>query len=130
MYTYVLSGTDVGGSTASRSGTVTVDTTAPVVSELTASPDPFSPKLGETTTISFNLSESAYAKVTIYNSSGTRVRTLTSGSFKTNLSRSFTWNGKTNGGSVVRAGIYTYRVSTRDKAGNNADPVSGTVTVE
>jgi flagellar hook assembly protein FlgD len=129
-YTYVVTATDVGGSTTWGSSQVTVDTVVPVVSGLGDNPDPFRPSTAQTTTISFSLSEPAYVTLQVYNSSGTLVRTLLSNSYKTTLSNNVVWNGKSNSGTLVPAGTYTYKLLVEDKAQNRSTPypISGTVT--
>jgi N-acetylneuraminic acid mutarotase/prenyltransferase beta subunit len=57
----------------------TVDLLPPVVSGVLDEPDPFSPKVNgkrDTATISFNLSEEANAKVELYSSNNTLVKTI------------------------------------------------------
>ncbi|MBI3330703.1 MAG: hypothetical protein HYZ96_01165 [Candidatus Omnitrophica bacterium] len=131
-YTYVLTGTDVGGSTASRSSTVTVDTTAPAISNLSDAPDPFRPSLGQSTTISFTLSEPALVTLKVYNSAGKLIRTLLSNALKTTPSNSVVWNGRNQSGVLVPPGVYTYKLWVSDKAGNRASPypTAGTVAIQ
>ena len=131
-YTYILNGTDAGGSAASKSGTVTVDTVKPILSEVSDGPDPFHPSQNEITTISYTLSEASYVNITIYNSSRKTVRNLLSTKLITTLVNKIAWDGKDNLKVVVSPGIYTYKVSVRDKAGNPADPFpyAGTVEVQ
>lgn len=132
IYTYILRGTDIGASSASKSGTARIDTTAPVISNLTDSPDPFRPSIGQTTIISFTISEPSYATLRIYNSSGSLVRTLLSGSYRTTLNNSVVWNGKNGSGILVSSGVYTYMLWVWDPAQNKASPypAKGTVTVQ
>jgi flagellar hook assembly protein FlgD len=131
-YTYTLSGTDVGGSQASGSGTVRLDTLAPTLSGLTDAPDPFSPSTGQTTTISFTVSEAAYVTLRISNATGTLSRTLLTSSLKPRGSQSVIWDGKDGFGVLVPAGVYTYKVWVQDRASNRASPypATGKVTVQ
>lgn len=131
-YTYVLTGTDVMGSSASKSGTTTIDTVAPILSGLSDSPDPFDPRLGQTTTISFTISEASLVTLRIYNSAGSLMKSLLTNASKSSGSKSIKWNGKDNSGVYVPAGTYTYKIWIEDKAGNRASlaPASGTVTVQ
>jgi flagellar hook assembly protein FlgD len=132
VYTYVLTGTDVGGSSASLSGTVALDTVAPVLAGLADAPDPFRPSLGQSATISFTLSEPSYVTLRIYNNAGSLVRTLLSNSLRPATSQGVTWNGKNSSGALQPPGIYTYRVWVTDKASIKAVPypASGTVTLQ
>jgi len=112
-------------------GLITLDTTAPLVSQLNDAPDPFNPLLGQTTTISFNISEPAYLTLKIFNKNGTLIRTLLSSSYATTLTQNIVWNGKSNSKAVVPAGTYSYKLWVTDKARNNSapSPLLGTVTV-
>lgn len=129
IYIYTLNGTDVGASQASVSGTVRLDTVAPVLSGLSDSPDPFNPRAGQNTTISFVLSESSYVALRIYSASGILVRTLLNNSLKPAGSQSAIWDGKNGSGVLVPVGVYTYKVWVEDRAGNRASPYPATETV-
>jgi predicted GH43/DUF377 family glycosyl hydrolase len=72
-------------------------------------PNPFNP----TTTISYNLPESAHIKLTIYDQLGRHVRTLmnaqqVAGYFQT------TWNGMDDKGAPVAAGMYFCQMKTQN----------------
>ncbi len=131
IYTYVVTATDVGGSVASNSSQVTLDTVAPTVSGLNDSPDPFQPSTAQTTTISYTLLEPATVTLSIYNSSGTLIRTLLSSIYQTTLANNIVWDGKNSSGVVVPAGVYTYKLWAEDKAQNRAAPypTAGSVSV-
>jgi flagellar hook assembly protein FlgD len=62
------------------------------------------------------LSESAAAKVTIYTKKGTVIRTMTAN--KPAGATYIKWNGKNDGGVLAAAGIYYYRITATDAAGN------------
>lgn len=132
VFTYVLTATDAGNSTVVSLGTVTVDKKAPSLSNLKDAPDPFAPRSGQTTTMSFTLSEQAVVTLQIFNSSNVLVRTLLNNVVKSSGAHSVVWNGKNDGGAYVAAGKYTYKVWIEDPAGNRASPypATGTVTVK
>lgn len=131
-YTYVLTATDAAGSQASKSGTVKVDTVAPSLSGLSDSPDPFTPQSGQTTTISFTISELAYVTLGIYTKQGSLIRTLLANQPKTKGTYRVTWDGKDGTGAYVPTGTYYYKVWVEDPAGNRASsyPASRDVRVE
>jgi flagellar hook assembly protein FlgD len=104
---------------------VTVDKTKPVVTNLRDSRDPFRPANGETTVISFTLSETGTLDVGLYNSKNVRVRTLYNGA-TSQLNQALTWNGRNDAGALVSNGTYTYKVQMTDIAGNASLVYSGT----
>ena len=124
-----------GNLSPSFSDTITLDTTNPVLSGVSDSPDPFRPRNGQTTTIrltlSDNLSGTCTVEVRIQNSSGVLVNTLT----KTvscptgGAAGSVVWDGRNSSGAIVPNGTYTYRVRGTDNALNRSSIVSGTVGV-
>lgn len=82
-------------------------------------------------TISYDLaSDASSVTIDIYNSSGTKVRTVTLGS-ETSGSQSYAWDGKDDNGNVLDPGVYTIAVGAAD-INNNTIGVStyirGTVT--
>lgn len=127
-YTYTLSGSDAGGNTASWSGTVTVDKTAPVLSRLKDAPDPFWPTRYPTN-ISFTLSEPCYVTVRVYSGSKP-IRTLITNTLLPAGRNSLQWNGKKDSGAYVSRGVYTYYLWVEDKAANRTAhyPLKGRVT--
>jgi len=69
-------------------------------------PNPFNP----TTTISFELTESANVSLDIFNLNGQLVKNLINGNYRPNH-YSVTWNGKNNHDRAVPAGMYVYTLS-------------------
>jgi len=129
-YKIVLSGfSPASGFTLAsiRTKTVTVDTILPIVSDVSVSPSSFKPSLGETTTISYTLSESCYIMVKIYNPSSKLTRTLQKRSLQTAGSYGIVWDGKNDIGGIVSPGAYTIKLWVEDKAGNRAAPYPITV---
>ena len=68
-------------------------------------PNPFNPA----TMISYNIPESSYIKIDIYNSIGGIVRYLYSGQRDQGY-HSIMWNSKDNSGKPVSAGLYFYSI--------------------
>ena len=116
--------------------TITLDTTKPVVSNVSDSPDPFKPKKGQSTTIRFtladNLSVTCAVRVSILNSSGVLVDSIASSAScpAAGAPGYVVWNGRNSAGEIVPKGIYLYQVLGSDVAGNEASAVSGTVGVK
>lgn len=106
--------------------TIIVDTTNPTITDLIDTPDPFKPSSGQTTTISYTLSEKCAVTLKINNSAGKLIRTfsqtLLAGEHDT------IWDGKDSHGKLVPSGLYKYTVFVKDIAGNIALK-NGTITV-
>jgi subtilisin family serine protease len=111
--------------------TITLDTTAPTVTAVTATPNPFA--LGQYTTIRFRaadaLSASCRAEARILDAGGRLVRTLV----KTVLCpaagalASVAWDGRNAARALVPPGTYTIDVTATDLAGNTSAVARGTV---
>jgi hypothetical protein len=69
-------------------------------------PNPFNP----VTTISFDLPESAVVRLTIHDVAGRLVRTLVAAETVGSGRHEMVWNGRDEGGQVVAAGVYFYRL--------------------
>jgi hypothetical protein len=78
---------------------------SPVTIGLCAYPNPFNPS----TTIAFNLSQSGYACLVIYDLRGREVVSLLNGSLSAGL-HTVTWNGRDNQGHSVASGVYLARL--------------------
>lgn len=109
--------------------TVVADKSRPSVGA-SLSRSSFTPSYGESTVFRYTLGESGYRRITVVNSSGTVVRSITWGA--TSTSGSYTWNGKNSSGNVVAAGTYYIRMHAQDRAGNAATyyPISRSVSVK
>jgi len=66
-------------------------------------PNPFNPQ----TTIRYELPDQAFVRLTIFDASGRRVRTLVSESQRVG-SRSAIWNGRDDSNNAVSSGVYFY----------------------
>lgn len=99
-------------SAANMHGTVSTDPYNPVVNQYTLEqnyPNPFNPS----TNISFTLPKEDQVQLTIYDVSGKRVNTLAQKSYEAGQ-HVITWNGFTEIGTLVPAGIYFAEMSTPD----------------
>ena len=125
-YTCRIIALDGSGNSVESTLGITIDTTPPQITDVSLSPNPFSPNsdgVKDTTTISFTLSGAAASqnKVKIRNSSGTLIRTLDdeiSPSGGQNGSNSVTWDGKDENGAFVSDGSYFFEIWAQDAAGN------------
>lgn len=106
--------------------TFTVDSTPPVISNLSAAPPFFSPNhdgVQDTTALAFTLSEAApYVRVTILDHEGNVVHEWLRADGKG--AKEQIWNGEVRVWSGVRDGTYTYQVEAADAAGNGTPPQS------
>lgn len=90
--------------------------------------DPFNPHIGETSTISYTLSERCYVTIKISDSKGRTVKLLRA--TQPAGANSVTWDGTMgNQRIIVPDGTYTYEIRATDMDGNEATPVKGTTTV-
>lgn len=126
---------DNAGNISSYSDSIIVDTTSPTITGISA-PNRFRPRVGEVFTIAFslsdNLSTSCNVKEEIFNSAGTLVRTI----MKTNTicsvggtSNSIAWDGRNDSGALVPSGLYNYKLTATDGAGNVSAVSTGSVRV-
>jgi hypothetical protein len=130
--------TDVAGNLSGNfSDTIVFDNTRPTISGVSDSPDPFTPSLGQSSTIAFtvvdNLSGTCSVQVTISsNTTGAVVKTFPPSSVSCPVGGAATsvlWDGRNDGGSLVPAGNYTYRIQATDNALNTSSVQSGRTTV-
>jgi FlgD Ig-like domain len=116
--------------------TITLDTAAPVVGAVTATPNPFAPQLGQTTTIripvSDNLSASCFLKIRILDAAGGLVKSmaLTVTCPPASATTSVVWDGRNAAGVRVPGGPYTIEVAATDRAGNAGVIARGTVVAQ
>ena len=86
-----------------RSQTVAVTMRALTLTLHQNQPNPFNPQ----TTIRYELPDQAFVRLTIFDASGRRVRTLVSESQRVG-SRSAIWNGRDDSNNAVSSGVYFY----------------------
>ena len=123
-----------GNVSGSYADTITLDTTAPVVSAVAATPNPF--LRGQSTTISFRtadaLSGSCGADVRILDTSAQLVRSLPKSAKcpAGGATASVRWDGRNTARALVPPGTYTIEVVATDLAGNTSAVGRGTVTAQ
>lgn len=112
---------------------IILDNTAPVVSSLVYSPNPYSPSLGNMT-IQYDLNEVPATSATV----SIQIKKADDGSTvkqfgpysKNNGSNNEIWDGRDSGGQVVPDGNYTVNISAEDTVGNVSSTVTGTFAVD
>ncbi|MFB6356217.1 MAG: FlgD immunoglobulin-like domain containing protein, partial [bacterium] len=109
------------------------DTKEVQISNLSASPNPFSPDgngQNDKTTLSYSLNRSAdTATVKIFTPSDSRIRTITDTQNLTSGVNSFTWDGFDEKGNFFGEGEYRYKIKV--EAGNaSSDQASNFVTID
>ncbi len=124
-YKWYAKGIDAAGKEGPAGGAwyfyARTDKTAPTITGIVDSPDPFDPEAGQKAAISYtlgdNMSTTVGCALYIYNSSGSLVRTI--GYYYQNTgARSTTWDGKNASGVMVPDGQYRYFFKVKDDAGN------------
>lgn len=122
--------TDMAGRTATDVRTFSLDKTAPRLTMVSVGSNPFYPRLRDgyrdNYSVRFRSSEPATAKLTIKNSRGKTIRTL-SKKVPAGTSR-VTWNGKNSSG-AVKAGTYRWYLTLTDTPGNRSVTRSGTTAI-
>jgi len=104
-YYYKLVDVDYNGQLQMH-GPIMVTATAPREYTLDQNyPNPFNPE----TRITFMLTESGYADLTVYNLNGQRVRTLTAKQLNAGT-HSCTWDGRDHNGKIMPSGTYLYKL--------------------
>jgi hypothetical protein len=123
-----------GNLSRSYTDTITLDTTAPAVTAITATPNPFT--LGQSTTIRFRmadaLSGSCTASVRILNAAGQSIRTLPRSGLcaAAGTLNSVIWDGRNTARALVPPGAYTIEIIATDRAGNASTAARGTVVAQ
>ncbi len=121
---------NVGNEEQHHSVTFTVDTAKPEVTNISDTPDPFSPGASagvkDTSTISANVNDANPDswQLQLFDAGNNPVQTFNgSGSFITQL-----WNGTISTGGIAPDGLYAYSILATDKAGNTNKEASGGTT--
>ncbi|MBD3920832.1 S8 family serine peptidase [Paenibacillus sp. PR3] len=128
-YTLKVTTTDTVGLTATQSVSFSIESGAPKITSVSATPNPFKVTGTANATIKYTLSEPVAATVLIVNSQGNVVRTLANATAQTTGTKSITWNGKNDAGALVEDGTYTYKISVEDGTGLTAES-QGTITTD
>jgi gliding motility-associated-like protein len=106
------------------------DTTAPHITEVEDSPDPFTPNddgKRDQTTIHWTIDERSLMALKIFTKSGTMLRDL----MREHLAKGdwkLAWGGRDGSGHVLPSGTYVYKLRAEDNAGNRR-VVKGEVTL-
>ncbi|MBL0385938.1 Ig-like domain repeat protein [Tumebacillus sp. ITR2] len=130
VYTYKISAVDLAGLNAvAVSGTTTIERSAPSITAVSDTPDPFKVTGTTNSTINYTLSEAANVSLKIYDKNNLLVRTLVDARLPIGT-KSVTWNGKNDSGVLVDDGLYTYKINATDSYGNQATEVTGTITTD
>jgi hypothetical protein len=125
----------VGNVSRSYTDAITLDTTAPLVTAVTASPSPFTPGV-TSTTIRFRaadaLSGTCHADIHIRNAAGAIVKSFSksAGCAVTGTVTSTVWDGRNAARVLVPPGTYTIEVVVTDRAGNASAVVRGNVVAQ
>jgi hypothetical protein len=102
-----ITGTPIISGAEFNEGLIPAKAIAPVSYALMQNaPNPFNP----TTSISFTLPSESAVSLSIYNTTGQLVRTLSSGTFAAGT-HTATWNARDNAGRSVASGVYLYRLA-------------------
>jgi flagellar hook assembly protein FlgD len=104
-----------------KTGSVVLDTTRPTVT-CSWSRSTFNPRSGQTSKLTYTLSEKCSIYIQIYDSAGNLVRTLLAPTTKNKGTFSVTWNGKDDSGVIVPSGTYSCKIFAEDMAGNQVSP--------
>lgn len=118
---------EAGNNGISATVTLKVDRTAPVLSNITASPDSFTPDGTSAVTVNYQLSEQASVTIAVTNGT-TQVAVLEKDVEKSTGAQKVVWDGKANG-STVPAGDYNVQVTAIDSVGNKSAPASQKITI-
>lgn len=84
--------------------------TTPALSGVAATPSPFAPATGATTSLGFTLSADAWVTVKVLDTKGMEIRMLINNAKQLAGSRSTKWDGKNSSGSLMPAGTYRFYV--------------------
>jgi len=128
-----LTATDLWGNQASTAVSVSVDKRSPLISQVEADHESYSPNgdgVQDDTNITFHIDEEAWVSILIYDADNTLVRTHYGGILGTGV-HPIAWGGEMSGASgVVEDGVYTMMFEARDARGNVGAPVSQTFVVD
>lgn len=106
-----------------------IERAAPVIGNISDSPNSFRATGRSLSTIRFSLSEAANVTVAIVDSGGQEVRVLAANVARNAGANIITWNGRNTAGSLVAAGEYTFKINATDGSGKQAAEQSGTISL-
>jgi hypothetical protein len=125
VYVAELTATPAGGEATGATTMITVDTAAPRLTDIAASPVSFSPNgdgQAETASVSYAPAEACGVRVGILDAAGNVVRWLNGWRTRDPRPYAISWDGRVGGGARAAAadGLYRFVVERRDAAGNVA----------
>jgi flagellar hook assembly protein FlgD len=122
-YVVTLSGSDALAQTTQAEAEILVDTIAPEYSNLTITPDPFSPTEDGVATISVDITANSLVTVYILQSDGIGlIKELDRTFYYSDQTVTLTWDGTSDGGSMVSPDSYQVSIWIRDNASNRVSP--------
>ena len=128
-YLWQVTGADAAGNPlATVAASVAVDTQAPVVRTLTATPATFRPSQNQVTSVAITVSEAATVTLTVLSGGKTTVATLT-GSVSPAGTVTIVWDGRDSNGAIVPPATYSLSAVAVDPAQNQSGSKGGAVTV-
>ena len=110
-------------------GTIIVEKSKPVISNVSDTPDPFVVSTDKSSMIKYNLSEKSYITIKVYDANENLINTLENRDRPIGVNQ-VSWNGKDSKGNIVNSGVYTYRINAKDAYNKNANEYVGTITVK
>ncbi|HEX3032732.1 MAG TPA: S8 family serine peptidase, partial [Bacillota bacterium] len=128
QYTCTIEVADSAGNISQANLVFTVDGTGPSITGQAVGLPVFNPPSDIIDNIQFSVNETAQISVTVL-SGTTVVRTLTTKVMEASGAKAVPWDGRNNAGVLVDNGSYIFKLEAADLAGNQAVPVTGTVTV-
>jgi flagellar hook assembly protein FlgD len=128
-YDYIVFAVDEAGNISNNIvGFTYVDRAPPVISNLSATPNPFTPAVDGLMNISFEVSETSRFKVNILRGDVLFFESEFSIPYAPGSNPCFAWDGKGEHGEII-GGSYSYRIVAEDLAGNIATSDAGTIYV-
>ncbi len=133
QYTFVAFAVDEAGNISNNvSDQTIIDTVPPVISGLTASPNPFTPNgdgINDTTTISFEVSEPCYTTINVFRNDALFFSSGFPILYPLSSIPSFIWDGKGLHNELI-GGTYSYQVVAEDSVGNVSTSETGSIYVD
>lgn len=117
VYTYKIDAVDLAGNAASQaSGTITTDKTPTSITAPSSLTFNWTTP-GDKLDINYTLAEASKVTVTIHNSAGTLVRTLSNSAAQNAGANYVSWYGTNSSNYILPAGTYTFKIKAVDKVG-------------
>lgn len=130
VYTLKLSAVDdYGKFSADSTYDVNYYKEATNINSVSLTSDTFTPNGSNSTTLSYTIDSEAKITIKILDSINRIVKTIDSGTQRTEGIYSTTCNGTNNSNIIVNAGTYTYKIESKNLAKLVSDPITGTITI-